>query len=60
MTYLTSKRSTLGNWVEALNGWYKNFDSTGAGGSADVSKAGPTSVLAIPGYRTFSNVVMFL
>ncbi len=53
MTYLTSKKIYPGNWVEALNGWYKNFDSTGAGGTADVSKAGPTSVLAIPGYRYF-------
>lgn len=53
MTYLTSKKIYPGNWVEALNGWYKNFDSTGTGGTADVSKAGPTSVLAIPGYRYF-------
>ena len=53
MTYLTSKKIYPGNWVEALNGWYKNFDSTGAGGTADASKAGPTSVLAIPGYRYF-------
>jgi len=53
MTYLTSKKIYPGNWVEALNGWDKNFDSTGAGGTANVSKAGPTSVLAIPGYRYF-------
>ena len=52
MTYLSSKKIYPGNWVEALNGWYKNID-TNDNGSNDASKGGPTSVLAIPGYRYF-------
>ena len=52
MTYLSSKKIYPGNWVEALNGWYKNID-TNDNVSNDASKGGPTSVLAIPGYRYF-------
>ncbi len=52
MTYLSSKKIYPGNWVEALNGWYKNID-TNDNGSNDASKGGPTSVLAVPGYRYF-------
>jgi len=52
MTYLSSKKIYPGNWVEALNGWYKNID-VAADGTNDYSKGGPTSVLAVPGYRYF-------
>jgi len=52
MTYLSSKKIFPGNWAEPLNGWYKNIDTDGSG-SNDLSKGGPTSVLAIPGYRYF-------
>jgi hypothetical protein len=52
MTYLSSKKIYPGNWAEPLNGWYKNIDADYAG-SDDGSKGGPTSVLAIPGYRYF-------
>ena len=52
MSYLSSKKIYPGNWVEALNGWYKNID-TDDSGSVDGSKGGPTSVLAVPGYRYF-------
>jgi hypothetical protein len=52
MTYLSSKKIFPGNWAEPLNGWYKNIDTDGSG-SNDGSKGGPTSVLAIPGYRYF-------
>jgi len=53
MSYLSSKKIYPGNWTNALNGWYKNIDTTGAGGTANASKDGPTSVLAVPGYRYF-------
>jgi hypothetical protein len=52
MTYLSSKKIYPGNWAEPLNGWYKNIDADYAG-VVDGSKGGPTSVLAIPGYRYF-------
>jgi hypothetical protein len=52
MSYLSSKKIYPGNWTNALNGWYKNIDAD-YGGSNDASKAGPTSVLAVPGYRYF-------
>jgi hypothetical protein len=52
MTYLSAKKIFPGNWAEPLNGWYKNID-TDASGTDDGSKGGPTSVLAVPGYRYF-------
>lgn len=52
MTYLSAKKIYPGNWAEPLNGWYKNIDNT-QDGVNDGSKGGPTSVLAIPGYRYF-------
>ena len=52
MTYLSAKKIYPGNWSEALNGWYKNIDSN-QDGTNNSSKAGPTSVLAVPGYRYF-------
>jgi hypothetical protein len=52
MTYLSSKKIFPGNWAEPLNGWYKNIDTDDSGAN-DGSKGGPTSVLAIPGYRYF-------
>jgi hypothetical protein len=52
MTYLSAKKIFPGNWAEPLNGWYKNIDADYAG-TDDGSKGGPTSVLAIPGYRYF-------
>jgi hypothetical protein len=53
MTYLTAKKIYPGNWNNALNGWYKNIDANPADGTNDGSKGGPTSVLAVPGYRYF-------
>jgi len=54
MSYLTSKKIYPGNWTNALNGWYKNIDTTDDGTSTNnASKGGPTSVLATPGYRYF-------
>ncbi len=52
MTYLSAKKIFPGNWAEPLNGWYKNIDNS-QDGTNDGSKGGPTSVLAIPGYRYF-------
>ena len=52
MSYLSTKKIFPGNWNEPLNGWYKNID-TNDSGSNDSSKGGPTSVLAVPGYRYF-------
>jgi hypothetical protein len=52
MTYLSAKKIYPGNWIEPLNGWYKNID-TNDNGSNDATKGGPTSVLALPGYRYF-------
>ena len=50
--YLGSKKIYPGNWNEALNGWYKNID-TNDDGTNNADKGGPTSVLAIPGWRYF-------
>ena len=52
MSYLSSKKIYPGNWTNALNGWYKNID-TNDDGTNNASKSGPTSVLAVPGYRYF-------
>jgi hypothetical protein len=52
MTYLSAKKIYPGNWAEPLNGWYKNID-TDADSTNNASKGGPTSVLAVPGYRYF-------
>ena len=52
MSYLSAKKIFPGNWAEPLNGWYKNID-TNDDGSNNASKGGPTSVLAVPGYRYF-------
>ena len=52
MSYLSSKKIFPGNWAEPLNGWYKNID-TNDGGTTNASQGGPTSVLAVPGYRYF-------
>jgi len=52
MTYLSAKKIYPGNWAEPLNGWYKNIDNS-QDGTNDGSKGGPTSVLALPGYRYF-------
>lgn len=53
MTYLSSKKIYPGNWVNALNGWYKNIDANPVDGTRDATLGGPTCVLAIPGYRYF-------
>ena len=53
MSYLSAKKIYPGNWSNALNGWYKNIDASPVDGTNDSSKGGPTSVLAIPGYRYF-------
>lgn len=56
MTYKKSKKIYPGNWVNPLNGWYQNIDLDGDGlatGTADGTKGGPTSVLALPGFRYF-------
>jgi hypothetical protein len=52
MSYLSSKKIYPGNWAEPLNGWYKNVSTDGTGND-NSSKCGPTSVLAVPGYRYF-------
>jgi len=52
MSYLSAKKIYPGNWAEPLNGWYKNID-TNDDGTNNASKGGPTSVLAVPGYRYF-------
>jgi hypothetical protein len=52
MSYLSAKKIYPGNWAEPLNGWYRNID-TNDDGTNNASKGGPTSVLAIPGYRYF-------
>jgi hypothetical protein len=52
MSYLSAKKIYPGNQTSALNGWYKNIDTTDDG-TNDSSLGGPTSVLAIPGYRYF-------
>lgn len=52
MSYLSSKKIYPGNWVEPLNGWYKNI-APDASSANNASKGGPTSVLSIPGYCYF-------
>jgi hypothetical protein len=52
MTYLSAKKIYPGNWAEPLNGWYRNID-VNQDGTNNGSNAGPTSVLAQPGYRFF-------
>jgi len=52
MTYLSAKKIYPGNWAEPLNSWYKNID-TNDNDVNDSTKGGPTSVLALPGYRYF-------
>ena len=52
MSYLSAKKIYPGNWAEPLNSWYKNIDNT-QDGSNESSVGGPTSVLAVPGYRYF-------
>ncbi len=52
MSYLSAKKIYPGNWAEPLNGWYRNID-TNDDGTKNLSNGGPTSVLAIPGYRYF-------
>jgi hypothetical protein len=52
MSYLSAKKIYPGNWAEPLNSWYKNIDNT-QDGTNESSAGGPTSVLAIPGYRYF-------
>ena len=52
MSYLSAKKIYPGNFTEALNGWYKNID-TNDDSTNDKSIGGPTSVLAVPGYRYF-------
>ena len=52
MSYLSAKKIYPGNWAEPLNSWYKNIDNT-QDGTNESSVGGPTSVLAIPGYRYF-------
>ena len=52
MSYLSAKKIYPGNWAEALNGWYRNIDTTDDG-TKNASNGGPTSVLAVPGYRYF-------
>ena len=53
MTYLSAKKIYPGNLVNALNGWYKNTDANPVDGTNDGTVGGPTSVLAVPGYRYF-------
>jgi hypothetical protein len=52
MSYLSAKKIYPGNWAEPLNSWYKNIDNT-QDGTNESSVGGPTSVLAVPGYRYF-------
>jgi hypothetical protein len=55
MAYITTKKIFPGNYNEPLNGWYQNVPnvpSTQAPGSL-ASTAGPTAVLACPGWRYF-------
>lgn len=52
MTYKKAKKIFPGNWSMPLNGWYQNVDLN-ADSTADGTKGGPTSVLAVPGWRYF-------
>lgn len=53
MTYKKAKRIFPGNWSMPLNGWYQNVDLNGDPTTTEGSKGGPTSVLAVPGWRYF-------
>ena len=52
MAYLSAKKIYPGDMTEPLNGWYQNIDTTG-GVTNNASKAGPTSVLANPGWQFY-------
>jgi len=52
MAYLSAKKIYPGDMTEPLNGWYQNIDTTG-GSTNNASKAGPTSVLANPGWQFY-------
>ncbi len=52
MAYLSAKKIYPGDMTEPLNGWYQNIDTTG-GPVNNASKAGPTSVLANPGWQFY-------
>lgn len=52
MAYLSAKKIYPADMSEPLNGWYQNIDTTG-GTTNNASDAGPTSVLANPGWRFF-------
>ena len=52
MAYLSAKKIYPADMSEPLNGWYQNIDTRG-GSQNNASKAGPTSVLATPGWRYF-------
>lgn len=52
MAYLSAKKIYPGDMTEPLNGWYQNIDTTG-GSTNDASIAGPTSVLANPGWQFY-------
>ena len=52
MAYLSAKKIYPADMSEPLNGWYQNIDTRG-GAQNNASKAGPTSVLATPGWRYF-------
>jgi len=52
MAYLSAKKIYPADMSEPLNGWYQNIDTNG-GSTYNASDAGPTSVLANPGWRFF-------
>lgn len=52
MAYLSAKKIYPADMAEPLNGWYQNIDTTG-GSTNNASVAGPTAVLATPGYRYY-------
>ena len=52
MAYLSAKKIYPADMAEPLNGWYQNIDTRG-GSQNNASAAGPTSVLATPGWRYF-------
>ena len=52
MAYLSAKKIFPGDMTEPLNGWYQNIDTNG-GSVNNASAAGPTSVLANPGWQFY-------
>ena len=52
MAYLSAKKIYPGDMTEPLNGWYQNIDTRG-GTNVNADKAGPTSVLANPGWQFY-------